>query len=85
MSNFIHPPKIKLTNESYSVHINQAVNLDNVYTVSISREHYYPDNEGIPVILFIFNNYSTSWYFEKGEDELAEKTYKIVTNYREIK
>lgn len=85
MSNFIHPPKINIENTRYNTHKNQAVNLDNVYTVSISRENYYPDSEGIPVILFVFQGYSHSWYFEKGEDKLVEKTYKIITNYREKK
>ena len=73
------PPHSNINNSRYGQHQNAPVNIDKVLTITKSREHYYPDNDGIPVIFFWFgDNNKHQWFFDKGQENLRDKTYNQI-------
>lgn len=77
--NFIKCTNKDIENHKYGPHTNDHVNLEHVETFRKSRKNYYPDNEGIPIIVFNFvSKESVSWFYDKGEESIQEKDYKRI-------
>jgi hypothetical protein len=75
INKFISPPKERTSMPKYRDHTNEPVNLSTVTKVCASRERYYPDDEGIPVVKFTFvGGGNHLWYFDKGEEGEVKKT-----------
>lgn len=53
---FKEPPYLHHNRPKYAHHTNKAVNLSLVTSIHIGRERYYPDNEGIPILIFTFES-----------------------------
>lgn len=72
--------KLHLENHKYGPRDNDPVNMDVIERFSKSREHYYPDNEGIPVIKFYRNGKEVyQWMFEKREEKLRDEIFDDLT------
>ena len=81
MSKFIEPPYEKVDHGRYSHLKNVAINIENVDGIKKDRYHVYPDNAGIPILIFLGtknNNDSDvipiKWCFNSISD--MEHTYK---------
>lgn len=88
MSKFIEPPYEKIDHSRYSHLKNVAINIENVDGIKKDRYHVYPDNTGIPILVFLGtkNNSETDvipikWCFNSISD--MEHIYKglISGNY----
>lgn len=53
MSKFIEPPYEKVDHSRYSHLKNVAINIENVDGIKKDRYHVYPDNAGIPILIFL--------------------------------
>lgn len=73
--------KPHLKNHKYGPRDNSPVNLGVIERFSKSREHYYPDNEGIPVIKFYREGKEVyQWFFEKEEEKLRDEVFNDLAN-----
>lgn len=75
----IYPPYKHHSSPKYEEHKNKAINMENVTTISIGRENYYPDNKGIPTLDFGFIGGNGHRWFLISEEE-AEKLYNKLGN-----
>ena len=74
------PEKEHLKCQRYGPRNNDAVNMDVIERVAKSRESYYPDNEGIPVIKFYRDNKCVyMWFFDKREEKIRDAVYARLT------
>lgn len=62
---FIEPPVQKLP--CYTKHTNDAVNLALVESITKGTLAWYPDNVGLPAIIFTYRSSSTKWAFDTKE------------------
>lgn len=68
------PPSIK---GRYSAHINKSLNLGLVRYITKEKFAWYPDNTGVPSIMFHFDDkIGLSWIFET--EEKRGMVYEIV-------
>lgn len=66
---FLRPPKQRSSYPKYSDHVNKSVNILNVVSVSIGRQNYYPDNKGIPTVIFDFvGGGEHQWYLDTDNE-----------------
>lgn len=76
----VSPPHENISNRRYRDHVNRVVNFDLVQTLHKSRKSYYPDNDGIPTIVFSFGEKDRhDWYFDKGEEVLRDEIFDDLT------
>lgn len=73
---FKKPPHEHIDNHKYKDHTNRTINRELVISMERSRQHYYPDNEGIPTIIFWFGEKTKEiWYFDKGSEAFRDKVF----------
>jgi hypothetical protein len=71
--------KLKLNNAKYGPRENSPVNLSVIERIEKGRERYYPDNEGIPAIIFYRDGKNVyQWMFDKGEEQLRDKCFNRI-------
>jgi hypothetical protein len=79
-----HPPHERVDSYKYKDHVNRAINRDKILSVHKTREHYYPDNEGIPVLRFWFGGKDYhDWYFDKGQENKRDALYRTLSAMKE--
>lgn len=79
MAFFIKPSIEKTTYLRGEKIINEPININVVTSILKSRTNWYPDNEGLPSILFrIMGNMTLSWVYreEKDRDKDYERLLK---------
>lgn len=75
--NFVHCSK-KSTTGRYA-NTNNPVNMSNVATFSAGKENYYPDNQGVPSIIFtIDGNLTVKWVYERYDVKLRDSDYEYI-------
>ena len=76
MAKFITTNKIPTSR--YRNNTNKAINLDMCTTMHKVRYNTYPDNKGVPAIMFsMFSGVDEHWVFDRIEDRDSE-FYDIV-------
>jgi len=77
--NFVSCSVDEITSRKYGPHENVVVNLDFVTTFSCDRTKYYPDNDGIPTIVFgLSHGGEITWLYDKDEEAQRDTDYELL-------